>query len=308
MGLIRAQALKCIGHPVRYACDVDSDRATQVASIHNSGIVSSPAEMNWSALDAVFVCTPPCDRAAMEIAARLDKHIFVEKPIHLSARHSMSMLGRALQSDRVFAVGYMNRYRRSIEEVRANIEDIPILGFEAHWICKPYSVPWWTDPTQSGGPLNEQATHMIDLIRYLLGEVYQVTVIPGMGDSGTVSITLHMQSGCIGTFVYCCSAAEKDIGLRLFTPHAPIALMGWDFRLSDAPWQITSTQDQPAEDIFFRETQIFIDAIMSGHAKSILSPFPDAFHTQVVVDCIRESLRLGTRVNVEAYSEGLVAI
>ncbi|CAH2791357.1 MAG: Myo-inositol 2-dehydrogenase (EC [uncultured Caballeronia sp.] len=308
MGLIRAQALKCVSHRVRYVFDVDNSRASQVAGIHNSRAVASLAEMNWSGLDAVFVCTPPNDRAAMEIAIRLDKHVFVEKPIHLSARHSLSLLSMTLPRDHIFAVGYMNRYRSSIEEVRKRIEGMPILGFQAHWICKPYMVPWWADPAQSGGPLNEQATHMVDLIRYLLGEVYQVTAIQGMSGPGTVSIMLRMQSGCIGTFVYSCSATKKDIGLRLFTQHTPIVLSGWDFYLSDAPWQTSPLQGQSSEDAFLSETKSFIDAVESGDAQAVRSPFADAFKTQVVVDCIRNSLRLGTHVTVEAYREKLNAL
>lgn len=307
MGLTRAKALKIAGSHVRYAVDINEDRATQVANVHGSMVLPSAQELDWEKVDAVFVCTPPNDRGPVEAEAlRHGKHIFVEKPVHLSAKHGQSLLQMLSERDEVFSVGYMNRCRSSVEDVKARIEDFEILSFQAHWICKPYAVPWWSNPAASGGPINEQATHTVDLIRYLLGEVESVTAFSGSDALTSASVVLRMKSGCVGTFIYSCAASDKDIGLRIFTQRDAIALRGWTYELTEAPWQL-SLQAPESEDVFLKETRIFLDAVASGSRQAVKSPLEDALKTQVVVDCIRHSLASSRTVIVQAYFEELAA-
>ena len=68
----------------------------------------------------------------------------------------------------------MNRYRESVLRVRSILADEAVLGGTCYWLAGVYNVPWWSDQEQSGGPLNEQAAHLIDLIRFLMGEIIEV--------------------------------------------------------------------------------------------------------------------------------------
>jgi predicted dehydrogenase len=47
------------------------------------------------------------------------------------------------------------------------------------WLDKVPPVAWWTDPTRSGGQVVEQAVHVLDLARVLVGEVREVTAAGG---------------------------------------------------------------------------------------------------------------------------------
>jgi predicted dehydrogenase len=54
----------------------------------------------------------------------------------------------------------------------------------ATWLDKVPPVPWWADRTLSGGPLVEQAVHVLDTVRLLAGEAEVVAALsPGpLGD------------------------------------------------------------------------------------------------------------------------------
>ena len=52
-----------------------------------------------------------------------------------------------------------------------NIRAAAVLGAAGNWVNASYAVPWWGRRELSGGPVNEQATHLVDLARHLVGEV-----------------------------------------------------------------------------------------------------------------------------------------
>src|SRR5690606_11824369 len=106
-------------------------------------------------------------------------HLFIEKPVGLSADDGEVLLRALNKSPVVTAVGYMNRYRPSVQRVRQAVRSGRILGVVAHWAGRRYAVPWWDNPARSGGPINEQCTHVIDLCRYLVGEVCSIHALAG---------------------------------------------------------------------------------------------------------------------------------
>jgi predicted dehydrogenase len=44
----------------------------------------------------------------------------------------------------------------------------------ARYFCNSLHAPWWRDRTKSGGQLVEQVIHMVDLMRYLMGDAISV--------------------------------------------------------------------------------------------------------------------------------------
>ncbi|MGE5049180.1 MAG: Gfo/Idh/MocA family protein, partial [Deltaproteobacteria bacterium] len=224
MGLQHAKSAAQLGHRVAIACDVDLSRATALAAAHPGCIaLADPASIPWAAVDAAFICTPPFARGPVELfAARAGVHLFLEKPIGLSATQSAPVLSAARAARVITSVGYMNRYRASVRRARALLSAESPLGFASHWFGAAYRVPWWGDPALSGGQLNEQCTHLVDLARYLMGEIVEATALaqppaqPGRGP-GSVAIALRFESGALGTVTCGCLALEKQIGCRVFT-------------------------------------------------------------------------------------------
>jgi len=297
MGLQHARSASQLGHRISVACDVDSARAAALAANHpGCEAVADAAAIRWGEIDAGFVCTPPFARGPVELfAAQAGVPLFLEKPIGLSATQCLSALTAFRDTGAITSVGYMNRYRASVRRVKSLLEGETVLGFAAHWVCAAYRVPWWGDPALSGGQLNEQCTHLIDLARHLVGEIVEVNAFaqPGPeanGHPAAVSILLRFRNGSLGTVISGCLAKEKQIGCRVFTPRGQLALEGWDFRWSPSVAFGDGSDLDPVEDVFLAECAAFLDAVRSGDARSIRCDLAEAVRTQRVVDAARVAL------------------
>jgi len=297
MGLQHARSASQLGHRIRVACDVDVARASALASEHpGCEVVTDAATIPWDEMDAAFVCTPPFARGPVELfAAQAGVPLFLEKPIGLSATQCLSALTAFRLTGTITSVGYMNRYRASVRRARSLLGGESVLGFAAHWVCAAYRVPWWGDPTLSGGQLNEQCTHLIDLARHLVGEVSEVNAFAqpspdGGGGTAAVSILLRFRNGALGTVICGSLANEKQIGCRVFTPRGQVVLDGWDFKWSPSAAFGDGSDLEPVEDVFLAECRSFLDAVRSGDASAIRCDLAEAMRTQRVVDAARAAL------------------
>ncbi len=238
--------------------------------------------------DAIFICTPPFCRGPLENRA-IDLNIpfFVEKPIGVSADQVHTLLANLRHSEVLSAVGYMNRYRNSVAHARAILESRNIIGITSHWVGREYRVPWWTVREQSGGPFNEQATHAMDLFRYLSGETETLHAAARSrnGIETTVAVMLRLASGGIGTFLYSCETKEKDILISIETADGVLDLRGWDLEL--ARNTIDGSYPEPeTKPIFEKETHAFLQAVATRDRTLVLSDFAEAYKTQVAMDSV----------------------
>jgi myo-inositol 2-dehydrogenase/D-chiro-inositol 1-dehydrogenase len=304
MGNERARSSVGLGHELVFVYDQDAERARAMATKYGaSKAIFNDADIRWSALDAAFICTPPAHRCVFELPA-IEAHLpfFVEKPIAVRASDCMSVLAALRSNPVIHAVGYMNRYRSSVLFARKLLTRGNVLGVCCHWIGRQYKVNWWLDQKLSGGPLNEQATHAFDLCRSLVGEVESVSATSRPSPSSselalTVACTLNFTNGQLGTILYSCEASEKQIDLRVITAEGMLELSGWDLRISANTIDDIIPELQE-EDIFLKETDQFLKAVLHEDPALIHCDLADAYRTQLVVDAAVASLRSGMRTSV----------
>jgi myo-inositol 2-dehydrogenase / D-chiro-inositol 1-dehydrogenase len=287
MGRERARCLAALGASVQVVFDSDAERATALA--HQCGAKAAPIDTEClQRLDAIFVCVPPGCRGGIERqCARSRIALFVEKPVGVSAARASESAQLIELSGMINAVGYMNRYRASVQAARGSLQRSKVIGFSAHWIGKRYGVPWWSVDELSGGPFNEQATHLFDLSRFLFGDVTGVHS-QAHGDS-RVSTTFRFASGVLGTAFYSCEAMAKDIGFRIFAEQGSLALTGWDFALTENTIDSTTVL-LDKEDIFLEETRAFLTAVRESNQAHVLCSFAEAMKTQLVMDTARQTM------------------
>jgi len=140
-------------------------------------------------VDAVLVCTPPHVHAEITIAAlRAGKHVLCEKPLSRTLAESESMIAAAKEAGRVLKCGFNHRHHPAVGEARARVErgeiGRPLFGRCRYGICgRPgYEREWRADPEQAaGGQFIEQGTHAIDLFRWFLGEIAEVSCMTSRG-------------------------------------------------------------------------------------------------------------------------------
>ena len=182
----------------------------RIALQSRSQAVTDTHAIPWRELQAVFRL-----HAAVHLRARScsmpSPHgvaVLVEKPIGLSrSRRRSSPRERCCQKQPVInAVGYMNRYRPSVLAARAAAAASTVSAVAGHWASKRYAVPWWSQTNLSGGPFNEQATHLVDLVRFVVGEIADVRAFAGpIGDEKSISraaVAMRFENGAVGTLAY----------------------------------------------------------------------------------------------------------
>lgn len=304
MGRERARCVHSLGHLLHTVHDVDETRCRELAAQYKAHAATRVEDCFRAGLDALFVCTAPGTRGPVETKCiQQGLPIFVEKPIGVSVEQCADLLWSLEQKPVVNGVGYMNRYRNSVLLAREILSETKILGFSAHWVCKRYNVPWWEDEQSSGGPHNEQATHLFDISRFLIGEVADVESL--FCNSSRAATLLRFETGVLGTAFYSCDGCEKDIGMRIFSAQGSLVLTGWDFRIS-ANTIDGRLADNDGQDVFLGETSAFLRAVESGNQDLIACSFPEAAKTQRILDAARRSSQLLHSIAVEPVLRSLL--
>ena len=167
------------------------------------------AMLTEAGLHAVYICVPPFAHGDLELAA-IDAGLalFVEKPVALSLDLARQVTQGIEAKSLVSASGYQTRYSEATDRAKELIGNKTIgmaLGF---YLGGLPGTPWWRVQAQSGGQLVEQATHTVDLMRYLVGDVTKVYAAgalrllkdtPNYDIFDVATTTLHFTSGAIGT-------------------------------------------------------------------------------------------------------------
>ena len=122
--------------------------------------------------DVVWVCVPP--HRSVAIGERLVERgipFLVEKPLAAADADGPVRLASAIErAGLVVAVGYHWRGLDLLPAIRERLAERPPRLVIARWLGgtpRPY---WWGRIDQGGGQVVEQATHLLDLARHLVGE------------------------------------------------------------------------------------------------------------------------------------------
>ena len=290
MGAVRAAAVTTLGHHVSALIDTDPGSADALSNrCRGSRVLDADRDVDWAEFDAAFLCTPPVSRDLALDAVRASVPVFIEKPLGLNAASAGILVEEARERGARTAVGYMNRYRPAVAALRTQLRKSPPFAITCHWVVGAYAKAWWNDPAHSGGPLNEQATHLVDLCRFLAGELQAVRAVGGGGASSSgradaLAVALRFHSGACGTLLYSCRASDKHVAIEAFAPDGSHRLQGWDFHSPG------DRADEPRNQVFVDETAAFL----SG--RRVLSDVSDAWRTQVAVDAIKASFDSDARV------------
>ena len=132
--------------------------------------------------EAVVVAVPTRFHASMvKELLQLGIHVFVEKPFCLRPEEGVELIQLAKSRNLVNQVGYHNKFVGTFDEVKrlitsGAIGDIYHFMGQAYGpvVIKPKQDTWRSNPEEGGGCLMDYASHVIDLINYLLSPVQSV--------------------------------------------------------------------------------------------------------------------------------------
>ena len=115
------------------------------------------------------------------------KHVLCEKPLSRTVREAEDMIQAARDNGVILKCGFNHRHHPAIWEAKRLIDKgnigKPIFARCSYGICgRPeYEKEWRADPTRAaGGQFLEQGIHAIDLFRWFMGEIIEVTAMTGI--------------------------------------------------------------------------------------------------------------------------------
>jgi predicted dehydrogenase len=199
--------------------DVDPRAAGALAQEVGCRPFRNTSELLSAGLDAMYVCVPPFAHGPPETAVlSAGLPLFVEKPLAATAAAAERVGAEVAAAGVLTAVGHHWRYLEVVERARRLLDGRAVRLVSGAWLDKVPPVGWWPVRDRSGGPVIEQAAHVLDLARLFAGEVAEVFAmgdrrpppVPGADVDGVTTATLRFRSGALGTLSTTCLLGWKQ--------------------------------------------------------------------------------------------------
>ena len=211
--------------------DVRPAAADALAADAGGRVFPDAATLLAAGVDAAYVCVPPFAHGAPEEAVlAAGVPLFVEKPLSVTVAAAEHLATRIADAGLLTAVGHHWRYLDVVAQAQQVLAGRPVRLISGAWLDKVPPVGWWPVRDRSGGPVVEQAVHVLDLARVFAGEATEVSALgngvpPAVPDTaGTAAAdvdsataaALRFRDGAVGTLGLACSLAWKQrAGLEL---------------------------------------------------------------------------------------------
>lgn len=177
---------QALGNVEVYAlCDINEAQLNKRG--HEWGITRLYTDVNemlreLPEIDAVSVCTWNNAHAACTIAAlNAGKHVLCEKPMCMSVEEAIEMKKAQERSGKLLMIGFVRRSGNDCKVLKEFIDNDELgeIYYAKATYLRRNGNPggWFGDKSRSGGgPLIDLGVHVIDLVRYLMGNPKPVSV------------------------------------------------------------------------------------------------------------------------------------
>lgn len=214
------------GAQLSAVCDLDIAKARQIGEQYGIPYYADMHEMMRSTkVDVVVVLTESGNHARHVVElARYGKHVVVEKPMALSLRDADAMIRACDQAGIKLFVVKQNRFNVPVVRLRQALDQGRfgklVLGtVRVRW-CRPQEyydqAPWRGTWALDGGVLTNQASHHVDMLEWMLGEVDSVfamsrTALANIEAEDTAVVTLRFANGALGVIEATTATRPKDL-------------------------------------------------------------------------------------------------
>lgn len=207
-------------------CDIDEKKAKKIGEQFNVPYYTDMDEMmKKESIDVVSVLTESGYHAKHVInLAKYGKHIVVEKPMALTLDDADAMIRACDENSCKLFVVKQNRFNVPVVKLREAMDEKRfgklVLGtIRVRW-CRDqnyYDQAWWRGRwDMDGGVLTNQASHHVDLLEYMMGDVESVfakstTALVNIEAEDTAIVTLKFRNGALGIIEATTAIRPKDL-------------------------------------------------------------------------------------------------
>ncbi len=260
-------------------------------------------------LDAIYISAPPylhCEYALK--AAERGLEILCEKPMAMNVAECEQMVNTAKQNNVGLQICFLFRFHSSFQKIKAMIDggqlgDIIKLRMPLNKWSGHQEGDWHTILSKSGGgSLMDQGAHNIDLIRYLGGEIAEVTALCStfldiyeVEDTGNVLMRMASGAHAIAE-----TSFVIPVGDVVFEVHGT---KGWVLVYNDDGWMVKTCIEgekkiEPSqyEDLFQMQFE-HIARCRAGEEKPIVTGM-DGLKNIQAISAAYESARTGQVIKI----------
>lgn len=320
-GMGTAHAKNIVGLGAEIACvhDVRVDAAQGLASAVDCDCATDSLDTLFGReLDGVVLTTPPAVRVApVRMACERDISLMIEKPPAFSMSDGAECASLMQGREMFAAVGFQLRYSPLFERLREMLvgETVHL----ARTVCTiDYYLtfgmsPWFLRRADSGGPIAEQAIHVLDCARYVLGDPQPVRAAafatknmahdrPEFDAENAVQIAYELDSGVLATHMNHCGTERFAFDVELIGPHLRLRADVTENRIVGYLHGEDIAEPAPASNsIGLDKIGAWLEAIDTGDHSLIRSPYDDALHTLALVEAAREAGDTGEMTHVRGH-------
>lgn len=207
-------------------CDIDESKAKLIGDRFGVPYYTDMEEMMSSSdIDVVTVLTESGNHAKhVVILAKYGKHILVEKPMALSLDDADAMIEACDKFSCKLFIIKQNRFNVPIVKLREALEagrfgELIMGTVRVRW-CRPQAYydqdAWRGTWAMDGGVLTNQASHHVDLLEWMMGDVESVfakskTALVDIEAEDTAVVLLKFKNGALGIIEATTATRPKDL-------------------------------------------------------------------------------------------------
>jgi myo-inositol 2-dehydrogenase/D-chiro-inositol 1-dehydrogenase len=247
-------------------------------------------------IEAAWITVPPGSHGEIErsfIARGIP--FLIEKPLSLD-RRTAEILGEEIEkAGLMVGVGYHWRAMDTIPILRGKVAGKQIRMVLGSWHDLTPAPAWWHHQETCGGQMVEQATHLFDISRLLVGEakvLYSTASrmeragFPGMDVSDVSAAVLQFDQGAKGIFTATCLLeGPAEIHVQLVCEGLFITLTQSGVTFDCGKQKV---ERKIGNDPFLTENVAFLEAVRKGDPSMLFSSYADALKTHELTQDVLE--------------------
>jgi UDP-N-acetyl-2-amino-2-deoxyglucuronate dehydrogenase len=207
-------------------CDLEESKAKSIGERFTVPYYTDMHQMmRTESIDAAVVLTESGNHARNVVdLAQYGKHVIVEKPMALTLGDADAMIQACDKAGVKLFVVKQNRFNVPVVKLREALEQGRfgklVLGtVRVRW-CRPQEyydqASWRGTWAMDGGVLTNQASHHVDMLEWMLGEVDSVfargtTALAKIEAEDTAVVTLKFRNGALGIIEATTATRPKDL-------------------------------------------------------------------------------------------------
>ena len=332
------QGYRALGDRVEVVscCDIEPGKAQKYAEEYGlkSYYDNCYDMLKNEALDLVSVTTWNSAHAECAIAAlNAGCHVICEKPMAMNAEEAQAMQEAAERNGKLLMIGFVRRHGNDAYLAKELVEngDLGEVYFAKASYLRRAGFPggWFGDKSRSGGgPLIDLGVHVIDLVKYVIGNPKPVSVYGAtfnkigardhirhggwVSETATQKPIFTVEDLAVAMIRFDTGAVlqvETSFNLNTKNGSGDIEIFGNKAGLTFSPFELHTEMGDRLADIalagdngfdftrdFNREIKNFVDAV-EGKAACI-APAADGVALMKILDAVYESARIGKSVDI----------